>query len=44
MNTTFLDVTVADFQVFLLFFVRTLGIVAVSPGFTRSSLNKGNFQ
>ena len=33
MNTTFLDVSVAQFQIFLLVFVRTLGIVAASPVF-----------
>ncbi len=33
MNTTFLDISVAQFQVFLLLFIRTIGIVAVSPVF-----------
>ncbi len=33
MNTTFLDISVAQFQVFLLVFVRTIGILAISPVF-----------
>ena len=33
MNTTFLDISVAQFQIFLLLFVRTSGILAVSPIF-----------
>ena len=33
MNTTFLDVSVAEFQIFLLVFLRTIGILAVSPVF-----------
>lgn len=33
MNTTFLDVSVAQFQIFLLVFVRTLGVLAMAPVF-----------
>jgi flagellar biosynthesis protein FliR len=33
MNTTFLDVSVAQFQVFLLVFLRTLGVLATAPIF-----------
>ena len=33
MNTTFLDISVAQFQIFLLLFVRVIGILAVSPIF-----------
>lgn len=33
MNTTFLDVNVAEFQLFLLVFVRVVGILAVAPVF-----------
>ena len=33
MNTTFLDVSAAQFQVFLLLFVRTIGVLAVAPIF-----------
>ena len=33
MNLTWLDVSVAQFQIFLLVFVRVIGIVAVSPVF-----------
>ena len=33
MNGTFLDVSVAQFQIFLLLFVRTIGVLAVAPIF-----------
>jgi flagellar biosynthetic protein FliR len=33
MNTTYLDVSVAQFQIFLLVFVRTLGVLATAPIF-----------
>lgn len=33
MNTTFLDVSVAQFQIFLLVFVRIIGLLAVAPVF-----------
>ena len=33
MNTTYLDVSVIQFQVFLLVFLRTLGVLAVAPIF-----------
>lgn len=33
MNTTWMDVSVAQFQIFMLVFVRVIGIVAVSPFF-----------
>lgn len=33
MNATYLDVSVAQFQVFLLVFLRTLGVLAVAPIF-----------
>lgn len=33
MNSTFLDVTFAEFQIFLLVFVRVIGILAVAPVF-----------
>ncbi|MDA0745102.1 MAG: flagellar biosynthetic protein FliR [bacterium] len=33
MNTTFLDVSVAEFQVFLVVFIRILGILGTSPVF-----------
>jgi flagellar biosynthesis protein FliR len=33
MNTTYLDISLAQFQVFLLMFVRTLGVLSVAPIF-----------
>ncbi len=33
MNTTYLDVSVAQFQIFLLVFVRTIGVLATAPIF-----------
>lgn len=38
MNTTWMDVSVAQFQIFMLVFVRVIGIVGVSPFFGHRAL------